>query len=52
VLFLEILDQLNEFDGDVEDDGSVNAESVGTDEVKKTNHKKTVKKEPSISVQI
>lgn len=53
--FLEILDQLNEYDGEVNEDeelaGEVDPENL-TEEQKKIKYKQSIKKEPRLSCEI
>jgi len=51
ILFLEMLDQLNEFDGEAEEEVEVDGE-VMTEEQKKQKYKQSVKKEPRIAVEV
>lgn len=51
VLFLEILDQLNEIDGETDVNLDIDAEKT-SEEQKKLNYKKTIKKEPTLSAEI
>ena len=51
LMFLEILDQLNEYDGEEMEDFEIDAENL-TEEQKKKNYKKSKQKEPILNVEI
>lgn len=51
ILFLEILDQLNEVDGEEDNDLQFDAENI-SDDTKKANYKKSIKKEPTLNAEV
>ena len=50
-MFIEILDQLNEYDGEIEEVAEIDAENFD-EEQKKANYKKQVNKEPSLNCEV
>jgi hypothetical protein len=51
VLFLEILDQLNEYDGEENSNLELESDNLAEDK-KKQNYKKSIKKEPTLDAEV